>query len=154
MKTIIREFLFISFIVLFVSCKATFNATETMENMENRNAIYQEIISNPNQFNEFIDLANENENAKKILMQKHMQMMESGKMKAMIEKNPEMKQKMKSHMEEMMKKNTEMKEKMQSKMLDKIMESPEGRKLLIQKIEENKVLQKEMEEKMKDKHEG
>jgi len=147
MKTIVKTLLVFSVIGSLVSCKSTFNAYETMENQENRNALYQEIISNQSQFSEFIDLAQQNEGAQKIMMQNHMQMMESGKMKTMMEKNPEMKQKMDSHMQKMME-NPEMKEKMQAMMLDKMSGSSEGRKMLMQKMHENKEMQGEMKEKM------
>ena len=150
MKTIKKTLLIIVAIGTLISCKSTFNAAETMEVQGNRNALYQEIISNPSQFSEFIDLAQQNEEAQKIMMQNHMQMMESGKMKTMMEKKPEMKQKMKSHIEKMMEENPEMKEKMQAKMLDKMLESPEGRKMLMQKMHENKEMQGEMKEKMKE----
>ncbi len=150
MKTIVKTLLIIGVIGSLVSCKSTFNAAETMEVQDNRNALYQEIISNPNQFNEFIDLAQQDEVARKIMMQNHMQMMESGKMKAMMENNPEMKQKMKSHMQKMMEENPEMKDKMQTMMLDKMLESPEGRKMLMQKMHENKEMQGEMKDKMKE----
>ena len=151
MKTIKKTLLLIVAIGTLISCKSTFNAAETMEVQGNRNALYQEIISNPSQFSEFIDLAQQNEGAKKVMMQNQMQLMESGKMKTMMEKNPEMKQKMKSHMEKMMEENPEMKEKMQAKMLDKMLESPEGRKMLMQKMHENKEMQGEMKEKMMEK---
>ena len=99
MKTIVKTLLVFSVIGSLMSCKSTFNAYETMENLENRNALYQEIISNQSQFSEFIDLAQQNEGAQKIMMQNHMQMMESGKMKTMME-NPEMKAKMMQKMKE------------------------------------------------------
>lgn len=151
MKTIVKTLLIIIAVGTLVSCKSTFNAAETMEVQDNRNALYQEIISNPSQFSEFIDLAQQNEGAQKIMMQNHMQMMESGKMKTMMEKNPEMKQKMKSQMQKMMEENPEMKEKMQTMMLDKMLENPEGRKMLMQKMHENKEMQGEMKEKMMEK---
>lgn len=148
MKTIVKLLLIIGVIGSMASCKSTFSASETMEIQENRNMVYQEIISNPSQFNEFIDLAHQDEAAGKILMQKHMQMMESGKMKAMMENNPEMKEKMKSHMQKMMEENSEMKEKMQTKMIDKMLKDPEGRKMLMQKMHENKEMQDDMKAKM------
>ncbi len=151
MKTIVKTLLVFGVIGSLVSCKSTFNAYETMENQENRNALYKEIISNQSRFSEFIDLAQQDEGARKLMMQNHMQMMESGKMKTMMEKNPEMKQKMKSHMQKMMEENPEMKEKMQTMMLDKILESPEGRKMLMQKMHENKEMQGEMKKNMMEK---
>ena len=57
MKTIVKILLVIVLIGTAVSCKTTFNATETMQVDENRNAIYQEIISNPIQFTNFISEA-------------------------------------------------------------------------------------------------
>jgi hypothetical protein len=130
------------------SCKSTFHVTETMQVEKNRNAIYQEIISNPVQFTDFISEAQKNEEAKMILMKAHMEQMESGNMKMMMEKNPEMKGKMQSHMQMMMDKNPEMKEKMDSKMLDKMMESEKGRKMLMDEIHNNKIMKKEMKAKM------
>ena len=131
-----------------VSCKSTFNATETLQVEENRNAIYQEIISNPIQFTNFINEAQKSEDAKKIMMQSHMQMMESGNMKMMMEKNPEMKEKMQSHMQMMMEKNPEMMQKMQSKMLDKMMGSEKGRKMMMDEMHNNKMMKTEMKAKM------
>jgi hypothetical protein len=148
MKTIIKTVLIIGVIGSLVSCKSTFNASETLEKQENRNAVYQEIISNPSQFSEFIALAQQNDGAGKIMMQKHMQMMESGKMKTMMESNPEMKEKMKTHMQKMMEENPEMKEKMQTMMLDKLLKNPEGRKMLMQKMHENKEMQMDMKAEM------
>jgi hypothetical protein len=148
MKTIVKTLLIIVTVGTLISCKSTFNAAETMEVQDNRNALYQEIISNPSQFNEFINLAQKNEDAKKIMMKTHMEQMESGNMKMMMEKNPEMKEKMQSHMQMMMEKNPEMMQKMQSKMLDKMMESEKGRKMLMDEIHNNKMMKKEMKEKM------
>jgi hypothetical protein len=141
MKTIVKIALIIGVIGSIMSCKSTFNASETMEVQENRNALYQEIITNPSQFNEFIDLAQQDEAARKI-------MMESGKMKAIMENNPEMKEKMKSHMQKMMEENSEMNEKMQTKIVDKMLNDPEGRKMLMQKMHEHKEMQEDMKAKM------
>ena len=79
MRTILKTLMVIGIIGTVVSCKSTFNASETMELPNNRAAVYQEIISNPDQFREFIDLAQQDKEAKKIMMHGHMQMMESGK---------------------------------------------------------------------------
>jgi hypothetical protein len=148
MKTIVKILMVIGAVGTMVSCKSTFNATETMETQANRNAVYQEIISNPSQFSEFVDLAQQDEGARKIMMQNHMQMMESGNMKMMMEKNPEMKEKMQSHMQMMMEKNPEMMQKMQTKMLDKLMENEMGRKMLMDEIHNNEMMKKEMKVKM------
>jgi hypothetical protein len=113
-----------------LSCKSTFNATETLQVEQNKNAIYQEIISNPVQFTNFISEAQKNEEAKKIMMKAHMEQMESGNMNMMMEKN------------------SEMKEKMQSKMLDKMMESEKGREMLMDEIHNNEMMKKEMKAKM------
>ncbi len=148
LKTIVKTLLVIALIGTVVSCKSAFNATETMQVDENRNAIYQEIISNPIQLTNFISEAQKSEEAKKLLMKAHMEKMESGDMKLMIDKNPEMKAKMQSHMQMMMEKNPEMMQKMQSKMLNKMMESDEGRKMLMDEIHKNKMMKKEMKAKM------
>lgn len=146
MKTVVKTLMVFALIGTLVGCKSTFNATETMQVDENRNAIYQEIISNPVQFNNFISEAQKNEEAKKMLMKAHMEQMESGDMK--MDKNPEMKEKMQTHMQMMMEKNPEMMEKMQSKMLDKMMASEEGRNMLMDEIHKNKIMKKEMKAKM------
>jgi hypothetical protein len=148
MKTTVKILMAIGLLGTVISCKSTFNAAETMQVAENRTAIYQEIISNPVQFTDFISEAQKNEEAKKILMKAHMEQMESGNMKMMMDKNPEMKEKMQSHMQKMIDKNPEMEQKMQSKMLDKMMESEMGRKMLMDKIHNNKTMKNEMKEKM------
>lgn len=146
--TTVKILMVIGLVGTMISCKSIFNATETMETQANRNAVYQEIISNPSQFSEFIDLAQQDEGAQKIMMQNHMQKMESGNMKMMMDKNPEMKEQMQSHMQMMMEKNPEMMQKMQAKMLDKMMESEKGRQMLMDEIHNNKLMKKEMKEKM------
>ncbi len=166
MKTIVKTLMVIALVGTVVSCKSTFNAAKAMETQENRNALYQEIITNPSQFSEFINLAQQDEGARTLMMQNHMQMMESGNMKMMMEKNPEMKEKMQSHMQMMMEKNPEMMQnmqskmqmmmeknpemmqKMQSKILDKMMGSEMGRKMLMDTIHNNKMMKNEMKEKM------
>ncbi len=148
MKTTTKILMTMAVVGTLVSCKSTFNAAETMQVKENRNAIYQEIISNPVQFTSFISEARKNEEAKKILMKTHMEQMESADMKMKMEKNPEMKEKMQSHIQKMMEKNPEMMQKMQSKMLDKIMESKKGREMLMEKIHNNQMMKKEMKAKM------
>jgi len=131
MKTTVKLLMVIGILGTVISCKSTFNASETMRVEKNRNAIYQEIISNPVQFTNFISEARKNEDAKKIMMKTHMEQMESGNMKMMMDKNPEMNEKMQAHMQQMMEKNPEMKKKMHSKMLDKMMESEKGRKMMM-----------------------
>jgi hypothetical protein len=130
------------------SCKSTFNATETLSVEENRQAVYQEIISNPIQLTNFISEARKNEEAKMILMKGHMEQMESENMKMMMGKNPEMKEKMQSHMQKMMENNPEMMQKKHSKMLDKMMESEKGRKMLMDKIHSNGKMKEDMKAKM------
>ena len=148
MKTTVKILMTIGLVATMFSCKSSFNATETMQVVENRNAIYQEIIANPVQLTNFISEAQKNEEAKKTLMQAHMEQMESGNMKMMMEKNPEMKEKMQSHMQMMMEKNPEMMQKMQSKMLAKMMESEKGRKMLMDEIHNNEIMKMEMKAKM------
>jgi hypothetical protein len=148
MKTTVKILMTIGLVGTMLSCKSSFNATETMQAEKNRNAIYQEIISNPVQFANFISEAQKNEEAKKIMMKAHMEQMESGNMKMMMEKNSEMKEKMQSHMQTMMDKNPEMMQKMQSKMLDKMVESEKGRKMLMDEMHNNEMMKKEMKAKM------
>lgn len=57
MRTIVKMLMIIGAVGTLISCKTAFNASETMGVQENRNAVYQEIISSPNHFSEFIDLA-------------------------------------------------------------------------------------------------
>ncbi|WP_223248924.1 DUF4175 domain-containing protein [Leeuwenhoekiella nanhaiensis] len=148
MKTTVKILMVIGLVGTMISCKSTFNATETLQVQENRDAIYQEIISNPIQFTKFISEAQKSKEAKKMLMKAHMEQMESGDMKMMMDKNPEMKEKMQSHMQKMMDKNPEMMEKMQSKMLDKMMSGEKGRKMLMEKIHNNEMMKKTMKERM------
>lgn len=145
---ITQKALVVAIFALCLGCKSTFNVNETMQVEENRNAIYQEIISNPTQFKKFISEAQKNEEAKKILMKTHMEQMESGNMKMMMQKNPEMKEKMQSHMQKLMEETPEMKEKMQSKMLDKLMSKEEGREMLLDKIHESDSMTKQIKKRM------
>ncbi|WP_246130356.1 hypothetical protein [Bizionia saleffrena] len=148
MKKTVKILMTIGIVATLFSCKSSFNATETMQVVENRNAIYQEIISNPNQFTNFISEAQKSKEAKKMLMKAHMEQMESGNMKMMMEKNPEMKEKMQSHMQMMMDKNPEMMQKMQSKMLAKMMESEKGRKMVMDEIHNNEMMEEMMQKMM------
>ncbi|MEO7265092.1 MAG: hypothetical protein ABIW38_09280 [Ferruginibacter sp.] len=127
MKTTVKILITVGLVGTMLSCKTTFDATKTLQVEENRNAIYKEIISDPVQLTNFISEAQKNDEAKKIMMKAHMEQMESGNMKMMMDKNPAMKEKMQSHMQMMMDKNPEMMQMMQSKMLDKMMmnKSPE-----------------------------
>ncbi|MGM0932844.1 MAG: hypothetical protein ACQEWD_05310 [Bacteroidota bacterium] len=150
MRTISKTLILIGIMGAFVSCKSSFDATETMELQNNRNAVYQEIISNPGQLNEFIELAQQDEEARRIMMQSQMQMMESARMKEMMENNPDMKERVNSHMQKMMEKNPEMQGKMQSMMIEKMLKSPEGRKMLMEKIHKNTEMKKDMMKKMMD----
>src|SRR5680860_3313 len=61
MKTIVKTLMAIGLVGTLASCKSTFNATETLQDEESRNAIYQEIISKPVQFTNFISEAQKNE---------------------------------------------------------------------------------------------
>jgi hypothetical protein len=85
MKTTVRILMLIGLVGTMISCTSTFNATETLQVEQNRKVIYQEIISNPVHFTNFISEAEKSEEAKKILMKAHMEQMESGNMKIMME---------------------------------------------------------------------
>lgn len=116
-------------LILASSCKATFSAPEILQDDKNRNELYNNIISDQQKFEELLEVASANESAKKTLMQHHMQMMEAGKMKAVMEKNPEMKDKMQAHMGKMMEK-PEMKE----KMIKMMQEDPEMKKEMMHQM--------------------
>lgn len=146
MKNISKTLMIIGIVVSFLSCKSSFDATKTMEIQNNRQDVYQEIISNPEQMKEFTQMAQQDDGAKKILMQSHMEMMESGKMMEMMKENPAMKEKMKENMQNMMENNPEMREKMQSKMVEQMMKTPEGRKKLLKKMKENTEMKKDIME--------
>ena len=105
MKTIVKTLMIIGVFSTLASCKSTFNATETLSIEENRQALYQEIISNPIQFTSFISEAQKSEAAKKIMMKAHMEQKESGNLNMMMDKTHEMKEKMQSHMQKTMEKN-------------------------------------------------
>jgi hypothetical protein len=148
MKATVKILMTVGLVSTMLSCKTSFNASKTMQVEENRQAIYQEIISNPVQLTNFLSAAQKNEEAKKILMKTQMEQMESGNMQMMMDKNPEMKEKMQSHMQIMMDKNPEMMQMMHSKMLDKMMGSEMGRKMIMGKMQTNNDMKKEMKENM------
>lgn len=148
MKTISKTIMVIGIIGTFVSCKSSFDASETMDLQNNRKAVYQEIISNPEHMKEFTQMAEQDQGARRIMMQSHLQMMESGKIMEMMKNNPEMKEQMKENMQNMLQNNPEMMKKMQSKMTEKMMKSAEGRKKLMKAIKENPEMTKEMMQNM------
>ncbi|SDG45917.1 hypothetical protein SAMN04488027_10231 [Psychroflexus sediminis] len=155
MKTISRTLMIIGIMGAFVSCKSSFDAAETMELQNNRQAVYQEIISNPEHMTEFTQMAEQDQDARKIMMQSHMEMMESGKLMEMMKNNPEMIEQMKENMQNMMQNNPEMMENMRSKMTEKMMKSAEGRKKLMEAMQENPEMKKAMmQEMMQNMHNG
>ncbi|MDF1518018.1 MAG: hypothetical protein RQ864_02730 [Lutibacter sp.] len=125
-------FLAIATLLLTASCKSTFNASETLQNDENRKDLYQSVISDPIKLTEFLEVASSNKEAQMLLMKNHMKMMEDGKMMEMMKGNPEMKIKMEEKMQEMMEKNPEMKKMMMMKMMEKMQENLE----MMQKMKE------------------
>src|SRR3972149_8521448 len=131
-KTLI--FLAIATLLLISSCKSTFNASETLQNDENRKELYQNVISDPVKFSEFLEVASSNKAAQMLLMKNHMKMMENGKMMEMMKENPEMKEKMEKKMQEKMENNPEMQKKMQEKMRKKMMEDPAEKEAMMEKM--------------------
>jgi len=117
MKPAVKIIMAISLLGTIIGCKPTFNAAKTLQVEQDKNAIYNEIISNPAQLANFLSETQKSEEAKKILMMAHIEQMESGNMEAMMNKNPEMKGKMQSHMQSMIEKNPEMEHKMMGKMM-------------------------------------
>ncbi|HEY9170583.1 MAG TPA: hypothetical protein VIN72_13910 [Lutibacter sp.] len=141
-------FLVIATLLLTVSCKSTFNATKTLQNDENRKELYQNVISDPVKFTEFLEVAGSNEEAQMLLMKNHMKMMEDGKMMETMKKNPEIKEKVELKMQEMMEKNPEMKKMMMMKMMGKMQENPEMMKMMMENMQENPEMMNKMMEKM------
>jgi hypothetical protein len=144
-------FLAIAALLLTESCKSTFNASETLQNDENRNELYQNVISDPIKFSEFLEVASNNKDAQMLLMKNHMKMMEDGKMKEMIKENPEMKEKMEKKMQEIMENNPEMQKKMQEKMRKKMMDDPTEGEAMMVKMHRKMKANPGMMEKMMDK---
>lgn len=134
----------IATLLLTVSCKSTFNASETLQNDENRKELYQTIISDSSKFSELLDVADNNKDAQMLLMKNHMKMMEDGKMMEMMKENLEMKNMMMKKMMEKMQENPEM----MKKMMEKMQENPEMRKQMMEKMKENPEMMKMMMEKM------
>ncbi|MDP3945484.1 MAG: hypothetical protein Q8Q51_06275, partial [Lutibacter sp.] len=60
MKNILKLSMITTLLLLIVSCKSTFNASETLQNDENRKQLYQNIISDPVKFTEFLEVAGGN----------------------------------------------------------------------------------------------
>jgi len=144
MKATVKIVMAISLLGTMISCKPTFNATKALQVEQNKNDIYKEIISNPVQLTSFIGEAQKNEEAKKILMKSHMEQMESGNMKMMMDKNPEMKEKMQSHMQTMMAKNPEM----ENKMMDKMMANKEKKQQMMMQMMNDTAMKQQMMKKM------
>lgn len=137
----------ISLLGTIISCKPTFNAAKTLQVEQDKNAIYNEIISNPAQLANFLSEAQKSEEAKKILMMAHIEQMESGNMEAMMNKSPEMKGKMQSHMQSMMEKNPEMEHKMMGKMMAN---KEQKQQMMIQMMNDTTMNQQMMEKMMEE----
>lgn len=144
-------FIAIATLLLTSSCKPTFNASTTLQNDENRKDLYQNVISDPFKFAEFLEVASSNKAAQMQLMKNHMKMMENGKMKEMMKENPEMKEKMDKMMQEKMENNPEMQKKMQEKMRKKMMDNPAEKEAMMDKMYSKMKEDPEMMEKMMDK---
>ena len=54
MKTALKILMAVGLVGTMLSCKTTFNASKTLQVEENRQALYQEIITNPTQLTNFI----------------------------------------------------------------------------------------------------
>ena len=158
MKNILKLSMIATLLLLIVSCKSTFNASETLQNDENRKQLYQNIISDPVKFSEFLEVASSNKAAQMLLMKNHMKMMENGKMMEMMKENPEMKEKMEKKMQEKMRKkmmdDPAEREAMMDKMHSKMKENPEMMEKMVDKMimmmHENPKMMEMMKKKMKE----
>ncbi|MDD4592885.1 MAG: hypothetical protein PHG06_21060, partial [Parabacteroides sp.] len=131
MRTSIKFLFATSLFILLLGCKTTFNAPSAMEAQQNRQEIYQEIVSNKTHLNELMEIVQNNDEAKMALMENHLKMMESGVMKEMMQ-NPQMKEKMMAHRQKMMQENPDM----QKMMMQKMMENSEMRKKMMAQMQE------------------
>lgn len=150
MKNVLKFTLVSAFGLLFTSCGTTRTAPEAMAENEFRNQVYKEIVSDQSKFTEFMQVVHNNDEAEKWLLKDHFQMMENGRMKAVMEKNPEMREKMKKMMHEKMENDPEMQKKMQDKMKAKMMDDPEMKQAIMQDMHAKMKANPEMAEKMMD----
>jgi hypothetical protein len=144
-----KKLLFIASILVVLSatgCNASFNAAETLKKEDDRRALFHEIVSNQQRFEELLDVAGSNEAAKKTLMQAHMRSMKEMEMEKVMRENPEMGQKM---MQKMMD-NQEMRQKMLAKLQEKMQDNPGLRMQMMKNMhdmmQKNPEMMKEMME--------
>jgi hypothetical protein len=150
MKNVFKLTLISAFGLLLTSCGAPRTAPEAMAENEFRNQVYREIANDQSKFMEFMQVVHNNDEAEKWLLKDHFDMMENGQMKKVMEKNPEMKEKMKKMMHEKMENDPEMQKKMQDKMKSKMMADPEMKKAMMEKMHADMKANPEMAEKMMD----
>lgn len=138
----------IATLLLTTACQSTFSASKTLQNDENRKALYQNVISDPIKFSEFLEVAGTNKAAQMMMMKNHMKMMEGGQMMEMMKENPEMKKKMDKMMQEKMANDPEMKQKMEKMMQQKMENSLEMQEKMMKKMMDDPAMMDKMHSKM------
>ena len=137
--------------MLLTSCGSSQPVSETMEESGYRDQVYQEIVNTEAYFNEFLHVANSNDQAQKWLLEDHFDMMQAGEIKGIVKNNPELKERMKKMMHEKMENDPEMQAKMKEKMKTQLMNDPEAREHMMEQMHEKMKKNPEMADKMMDK---
>jgi hypothetical protein len=151
MKNVFRVSVVALLSLLTVSCGTTQTASEALVENDYRNDVYRVIVNDQAKFTEFMQVVHNNDEAEKWLLKDHFQMMENGKMKEVMEKNPEMKEKMKHMMHEKMENDPEMQKKMMDKMKARMMEDPAMKEAMMENMHAKMKENPEMADKMMDK---
>lgn len=113
------------------ACGGYKEAGEAFEDDDFRDQAYGQIINSENYFNEFLEEANDSDQAQLWLLKNHLQHMENGTMKPLVENNPELKQRMKSIMESKLKENPQLCKSVQ----DELMADEDFRLMVIKEVE-------------------
>lgn len=148
-KLILSSIIGVSGLIL-TGCGSSQPVSETMKENEYRNQVYQEIVNTEAYFNEFLNVANSNDQAQKRLLEDHFDMMQAGEIKEIVKNDPQLKERMKKMMHEKIENDPEMMAKMKEKMKTQMMNDPETRQHMMEHMHQRMKKNPEMAGEMMD----
>ena len=106
---ILRNTLLISGTALLIaSCGANKSTAEQLEDEDYKNRMFQTIVTDEGNFTDLLEKAHNIRQAELILIKDHLDMMESGKVSALVANHPDLQERMKSMMQQKLNENPEL----------------------------------------------
>lgn len=150
MKKLVRIGMFGLAGLLMTSCGTPQTAAERMVENEYRNEVYAEIVKSENRFEEFMQVAQNDPEAQKWLLQAHFDMMEAGKVEILVKNNPQLKDRMRAIISQKLENDPEMQAMLKDKVKAQMMQDPEVQQHMMQHMHEKMKNNPEMADKMMD----